>query len=412
MPHPFASSLAVLAVLLLSCAAAHAQPFETPPTFKAQSLLPKDLLSGPDFRVDPEVRNDGYLNIYVIHSPYGDFKAASTALARTRIAEIRAMSKMDQVAGSNAFASSLADKGKQTLQGAVDLVTDPLQTLGGALSGVGKLFVRAQENLAESSPSKWEDSRAAGLVGFSKTKRDYALRFGVDPYSTNPVLQQKLDALSEAGYAGSLTGTALQALIPGGVGIAVSGVSTTALMQGVDLTVPPGDLRRQNREALIQAGVPKDLARLFVNNPEFTPTQQTVLTRALTSMAGTADKAEFVEFVAETSDQDVCLFRQRMAEMYAGYAREAGALARFVPVGRFVGALRPDGRLVLAFPLDYLAYTAAAASNLDALDRAARALPASGVELWLTGKASPGTKQRLKRMGWTLREDAAGRLGM
>jgi len=404
------SVFALCVVVSHTALSAFAQEHEFPSTFQAPSLLPKGILSGPDYRIDNTVTNDGYLNTYTIHSRYGDFKAESTALLYTRIAEIAAIGKMDQVAGANAFGGSLADKGKQTVQGAVNIVTDPLNTVGGALSGVGKMFARAHENLVESTPSKYEDSRIQNVIGYSQTKRDYAKQFGVDPYSTNPVLQEKLNRLSEAGYAGSITGSALQALIPGGVGIAVSGVSGTSLLGSIDMSVPPAELRKNNREALKKAGVQDALARLFINNEQFTPTQQTIIVSALASMAGTRDRDEFVEFAAGTQDQDVALFRQRMGQMYAGYDKSVGKLTRFVQLGRFVGAMRENGGLVLAFPLDYLVCTQANSAILDALGASARSLPAKGVELWLTGKASPMTKKVVKRLGWTLHEQGAQKL--
>ncbi|WP_243358499.1 hypothetical protein [Fundidesulfovibrio terrae] len=336
--------------------------------------------------------------------------AVSTALLYTRIAEIQAMEKMAELAGTSAFGSSLADKGKQTVQGAVNLVTAPVDTIGGALSGVGKMFARAHENLVESTPSKYEDSRVQNVVGFSQTKRDYAKQFGVDPYSTNPILQEKLNALAKAGYAGSITGSALQALIPGGVGIAVSGVSGTAMLGDIDLSVPPAELRKNNREALIRAGVAESVARIFINNEQFTPTQQTVIVRSLASMPDTAGKQEFVEFAAGTADQDLALFRQRMSQLYAGIDAKAGKLKRFVRLGRFVGAERENGGLVLAFPLDYLACTGTTSAIIEDIDSQARALPASGVEVWLTGKASPMTHKLFKRLKWKVREECAKQL--
>lgn len=406
---PRAAALLVLAVLGLACAA-QAQKFETPPTFTASSLLPRQVLSGPSYRIDDTVTNDGYLNSYMIRSRFGDLPVTSTALLYIRLSEFEAMDKMDQVAAGSAFGSSLADKGKQTVQGAVNLVTDPLNTVSGALSGVGKLFARAQESLVESTPSKYEDNRFQNIIGYSQTKRDYAKQFGVDPYSTNPLLQAKLNQLAEAGYAGSITGTALQALIPGGVGVAVSSVSTSALLESVDLTVPPTDLRRANREALLDAGVSESLARLFIDNDQFTPSQQTFITKAVTSMANTEDKNAFFEFAAGTQDQDVAFFRQRMAQMYASYDRNVARLERFVRLGRFVAAQRQSGELVLCFPLDYLVCTRTNDSIMRALGDTAAGMSARGVELWLTGKASPMTRQLAKSLGWKLHEDGAVRL--
>jgi len=165
-----------------------------------------------------------------------------------------------------------------------------------------------------------------------------------------------------------------------------------------------------NRDALKKAGVQDALARLFINNEQFSPTQQTIIVRALTSMNGTRDRDEFVEFATGTQDQDVALFRQRMSQMYAGYDKNVGKLTRFVPLGRFVGAIRENGGLVLAFPLDYLVCTKANSDILEALNTSARSLPAKGVEFWLTGKASPGAKKLIKRLGWTIHEEGATKL--
>lgn len=404
------SMSALFALIMFAAHPAISQEFESPPTFEASAVLPKSLLSGKDWRVDNIVTNDGYLNTYVLHSRFGDFTVVSTALLHTRIAEVKAMAAMEQVSSSSQFGGSLADKGVQTVQGAANLVVHPIDSVSGALSGVGKMFARAQESLVESNPSKYEDNRFKKLVGFSQTKRDYAKQFGVDPYSTNPVLQQRLDDISKAGYAGSITGSALQALIPGGVGIAVSAVSGSAVLGEIDVAVAPEDLRRQNRQSLKDMGVPSSVAELFIDNEDFTPTQQTWIVKALEAMPNVKNKSAFVSFLVHTNNQDLALFRQRMSQMYAGYDKGVARLDGFMPLGRFVGAMRQDGTLVLAFPLDYLAWTPAIATVARALADASRELSAKGVEFWTTGKVSPETKRQMKRMGWKLTENCSQKL--
>lgn len=404
------SMSAMLSLLMFAANPACAQAFESPPTFEAASLLPKAMLAGKDYRVDSVVTNDGYLNTYVLHSRFGDFTVVSTALLDTRIAEVKAMAAMEQVSSSGQFGGSLADKGVQTVQGAANLVVHPIDSVSGALSGVGKMFVRAQESLVESNPSKYEDGRFKKLIGFSQTKREYAKQFGVDPYSTNPVLQQHLNDISKAGYAGSITGSALQALIPGGVGIAVGAVSGSAVLGEIDVSVTPEDMRRQNRQSLKDMGVSPSVVELFIDNEEFTPTQQTRIVKALEAMPNVRNKTAFVSFLVHTNNQDLALFRQRMSQMYAGYDKGVARLDGFMPLGRFVGAMKQDGTLVLAFPLDYLAWTPTTQTVARALSDASRELPAKGVEFWMSGKASPETKKQMKRMGWKLTENCSQKL--
>ncbi len=408
--HPTRLVLAVFLALALSQAPAAAAPaYESPPQLRASDVLPKAMLSGPDFRVDPLVTSDGYLNTYILHSRFGDFTVVSTALLRTRISEVAALAVMEQVSNSGQFGTALAGKGIQTVKGAANLVIHPVDTITGTLSGVGKFFMRAQESMT-SEKSRYEDSAGQQLIGFSQIKRDYAKQFRVDPYSTNQVLQDKLDALASAGLAGSITGSALQALIPGGVGIAVGSISGSAVLGEVDVSVAPQDLRRQNRESLRGMGVPDSLTRLFIDNTVFTPVQQTGIVQALASMDGVKGRDAFIGFAADTDSQDLALFRQRMSQMYAGYALKVGSLDRFVTLGRFVGAATPGGKLILAFPLDYLSWTETTAKIVAGLRDAAAANNLAGAEVWFTGKASPLCRKEFKRLGFTVHENAADKL--
>jgi len=404
------SVLAACIFITLCAPSVFAQEFETPPTLQASSLLPKAVLAGTDYHVDNTVTNDGYLNTYLLRSRFGNFTVVSTALLRTRIAEVKAIAAMEKVSSANQFGGALADKGAQTVQGAANLVTRPAETLGSGLSGVGKMFVRARESMVESTPSKYEDDRLKKISGFSQTKRDYAKQFGVDPYSTNAVLQDRLNSIASAGFAGRITGSALQAMIPGGVGIAVSAVSGSAMLGEIDASLPPEDMRRQNRKMLSDMGVSSSMTRLFIDNDIFTPLQQAVIVKALDAMPNVREKETFVSFLVRTDNQDLALFRQRMSQMYAGYGKTVAPLSSFTALGRFVCAMKSDGALVLAFPLDYLVWTSTNATIVRAMNEASKSLSATGVELWVTGKASPMTIKEIKRLGWKLHENCSQQL--
>ena len=43
------------------------------------------------------------------------------------------------------------------------------------------------------------------LIGYSDEKRKVAISLDVDPYSTNTVLQQELDGIAWASFAGGMT---------------------------------------------------------------------------------------------------------------------------------------------------------------------------------------------------------------
>src|SRR4029077_11329491 len=185
---------AALALTIYLAGAAHG--YETAATLQASKILPAELRSGADYRVDEKVSNDGYLNTYHINSKFGTFTAVSTAMLRKRIGEVNALVVMEKVKGTTEFTSALKKAGSDALGSAKNLVTHPVDTLSGAASGLGVAFRRASDSLTGPKRSDSEDSRVKDLIGFARTKRDYAYQFGVDVYSDNKVLQDRLDEIT------------------------------------------------------------------------------------------------------------------------------------------------------------------------------------------------------------------------
>src|SRR5215218_9771843 len=90
-----ASALIMAGLLSATTPAVAQQGYEPSPVLSASKILPPELLSGPNHRVQERVTNDGYLNTYQIDSKFGTFTAVSTAVLRKRIGEINAMVVME-----------------------------------------------------------------------------------------------------------------------------------------------------------------------------------------------------------------------------------------------------------------------------------------------------------------------------
>jgi hypothetical protein len=374
---------------------------ETPPTLSAAALLPAAVLSGPHHTVDEVVHNDGYLNIYTLHSQKGDLRVESTALLMIRIHELNAAAAMDQTNKGKEFGKSVAASGVGTVKGAVNLLVHPVDTLSGAASGVGKAFGRAAASLSEQRPRD-DDGAGAELLGYNRAKREYAKAFGVDPYSRNPILQDSLKRLAGAGFAGGLTGTVAKAAIPGGVGVAVTAVGGTKLLNDIDVSTPPEDLLQRNRERLQAMGVPKDVIELFIENRHFSPTGQSRLVAALDRIPNVMERPVFMRFCVLTDDEDLAFFRERMAELYANINATTDRLERFVAVGKLVAARTAKGGFICAYPLDYLAWTPTMARLAQSLGQAATAAKATTKKLIVSGEVSPLAAAKLRAAGWTV----------
>jgi hypothetical protein len=379
--------------------------YERPPVFRASQILPPALVTGPSHRLDEMVHNDGVMNLYRINSRFGLFEAQSTAEMKIRVHEVYAIGAMKEVQSSEAFAESLKNAGAGVVEGVGHAVTDPVGTVSDAVSGVGKLFERAGAKLGGDSRSESEDSGMSDLIGLSKKKREYAAKFEVDVYSSNAVLQENLDRLAQAGFFGGLGVTVPVTAVAGPVLMATQ---TAGRMKGVFRDMSATDLRLMNEKKLAAMGVSAEVAELFISNRFFSPRHQTLLVAALDEMRGTVGRGHLVRFAVQTEEEDMALFRQRQAQMYAGYHRSVQPLGQFVPLGKLVAAKTQGGALVFNVPLDHLAWTKDMASFMRWVNReVSESAGAAEKHVWVTGTVSPLARKNLESKGWNVHEGAA-----
>ena len=401
------------ALLIISLPVMSELTYEGPVTFKASQLLSPELLAGPHHKVDEVVRNDGYLNIYTIHSEYGDVEATSTAKLRKYVHEINAVARMKEIQDSDEFKQGMADKAGAVVEGAQALVSDPVGSVSNTISGVGKLFSRAGENLTGGSRSEAEGSRMASLLGYEKAKRDIGYQFGVDVYSHNKILQDELNDLSGASGTGTLVMSALLMAVPGGAGVAVSVTGGSELMENVMHDQAPADLRKMNREKLAAMGVSQHVADIFIANAIFTPREQTVLVAALDNMNNTANRSDFIKFATLTNDPDVAYFRQRQAQMYEAYNRIVEPVESFITIGDISTARTNSGKIVFNVPLDYMTWTKGLAAVASIITQNVSQMDGiTGREILVTGNMSPLTKESIENLGWTVHQEVGGKLEM
>lgn len=414
------ASLSILALALIAVgfvilpgvpAIAAQGGYEPATTLSASQILPPDLLAGTNHRVEGKVVNDGYVNTYRIGSKFGVFTAVSTAMLRKRIGEINALVLMEKIEKTKEYGAAIKKAGLGTLTGMKNMVTNPVGTVSVAVSGLGAAFRRAGNSLSGPKRSQTEDSQVKDLIGFTKTKREYAFQFGVDVYSDNQKLQDRLNEISWAGFAGGLTWSAAMSAVPGGAGVAFTVSGTSKQLNDLLRDTPPVELRRINGEKLKAMEVHPEIADAFLNNTVFSPRQQTLLVNALDEMKGVANRAAFVRLALATSTGDMAFFRQRQAEMYAGYHRAVIPIESFIAFGEFAAARTSKGALALNIPLDHLVWTEPMAALATGINKLVDDLP--GVrekQLWVTGTLSPRARKELESRGWQLQENSDGRL--
>ncbi|HEA69993.1 MAG TPA: hypothetical protein ENI07_24760 [Desulfobacterales bacterium] len=395
-------------VLIPFTSKAAEKKFEAPPKLRASDILPEKLLKSPNYQIDEQVINDGFLNHYHVTSPFGDFDVISNAGMHKLAREIDTITEMAKVKTSDVFIKAVGESASKTLSGIKTLFTDPEKSIKGAATGISSLFSRAKESVLKSDPGETEDSKAKQAIGFSKAKREIAFKYGVDVYSTNKVLQEYLDSLAWADYLGGLSLAAVTAPIGGAAGLVVTSSGAVRLLNEVIATTPPAELKLQNRNKLLDMSIDGDLIHLFINNPHFSPRQQTYLVAALEKMTKAKNREFPLQVALQAENHNVATTVTLITAMFAAYSVKITPIERFYPVARFMYGLDENGKTVLQIPADYITWNQRLANGIGSIQKRGK----KGSDLWLLGTVSERARIELKQAGWEINTRVATKLGV
>ena len=132
---------------------------------------------------------------------------------------------------------------------------------------------------------------------------------------------------------------------PEGAGVAMTVIGTNKLLNQVFQNTPPVELRIMNLQKLNAMGVNPHFADMFLNNTMFSPREQTLFVHALGEMNGVSDRGAMVRLSLSSQNPTIALFRQRQAQMYAGYNKSVAPLQSFISLGGLLPrAAPPTGR--------------------------------------------------------------------
>ena len=418
---------AVLALLASGRAAAREGGlYEDPPVLRASDLAPRRLLHGPRHTVDEAVPTDGFMARFTVRSDLGVFEAEGREMLAIRVAEVYAIARLDEVSRTKVFATAFKESAKGKYDAVRKVVDDPVDTARRVPAGVGRFFKKAfktakkgvdavgdeiEERRAEreegepteedrtatetASAAAGTTGRAAKSVfGYNRTRRHWAKRLGVDPYTTNPVLAKQLDDVAWAAFAGGLSlGIALPP-IPAQVGTAM-----TASHLAWDL--PEEDIEARNDARLTGMGIGPDARKAFFESRHFVPGLEIAFVDALEDAGPARGREAFVALAATAESEGQARFFVNAAEILSRARRIAGELEEIELLDELVHAHTRGGVLIVPVPADHVCW-----SRLVEERSARLAERASGRrELWVLGRLTARARRELEPRGWTVRED-------
>lgn len=415
---------------------------DCPGGLRAVDIVPPALLTGPHHRLDPCVTVDGHLVVATLRSDFGDLAVAGLGLLETRVAELDALAVLEQTSELGLAGQAVAASAGEAARAVAQVVRRPVETLQGLPEGVAR-FVRtriddagrraralgdeASDRLTGADeaydrvavrpgakpppapePTPWWQrggALARDLIGYDRARRTWARRLGVDPYTTNPLLDARLDRLAWA----ALGGEQAVGLATGQLGTAAANtLRYSARINRIVWDLPASEVAERNAQRLEALGCGGIEARRFLRNRRFDPTRQTQLVDALIELGPAEGCLGLLELAAAIEAEPEVRFLADALLLLAAHGERGGAL-------RLVGntpvlALRAAGadaaaiptgrdRLLLPLPVDVLTWTPETAAFFDVPD-----FRVVDKTILLHGRATLEALRGLTRRGWQIEE--------
>ncbi len=388
--------VAPLGVMAMSSAVA---ALEVPKPEPAKKYLGKSA-TGSNYTVGTTVRSDGVMRIFDVNTSFGKFTISGVEFTKLRLHELDAVAALEKMSQSEAFGNAFGRAALGPIKFGADLVTNPVDTIGRSLHGISNMFDRVGAGLANNNADR--DQLMDSLLGVSDTQRQLAIELDVDPYTDFPPLAQRLKEMAGAMAGGSLPVRAGLALVPGGVGIAVSSVATVESAKDTLRDKTAAQVIAEVRTILQSLDVSPETTNRLLENRNYTPADLLIMALALKQL-NAQNTAIFVEHAAGAGSRNAAFYQRRRTQILAARSAELGGLASFLKVGGQPINVARNGNIVAAFMFDDVAWTELQQRTfVAATAEIRRARPAAHPVLATTGAVTPMAAAAIRKLGWKI----------
>ena len=400
--------LLTLALVLFTCSPAGA--FETPAMFRASEILPQPLLAGPYHRVREYAEADGYLIHFTVDSDFGTYACVGVSELRRHVEEIEAIAELVKVSKSDLFAEGLRKSVESPIAAVKNIASDPRGAIkqvphsvghffGKVGSGLGNAARKAGEKKSGESPDPEKVGRGLGnaiksVAGFEKAKLECAKQLGIDPYSDNARLQEEVEKVAWAFFAGGL---------PLKIGVSVAGGATSKILNATEFVGLPDDLYQLNsseldfrdRSTLKSMGASPEKTDALFANPAMIRSVRHQLVDALAAMPSPGRLEVLEQIIACDTVWRARFFNDTLQLLHS---RHRAAPYKSLGVqGRLAVGVAADGTIEIPAPVDYVVWTEEVAAFATRED-----IAGYHRRLILQGNLSAETQAQLATAGWEI----------
>jgi len=383
--------------------------FEELPELQASEILKPEFLQGPHFAVRDPVPTSAGMNQFTIDSDFGVFEADGNEMLLQRLKEIDAIARLQDVSRTDEFKKSLVAAAQSPLNSAKNIARDPAQAIANVPKGLMKFLGRAKNTVENVGKGGNDDmgngKRLQDAIGYSDKKRKIALEMGVDPYTTNTVLQKQLDDVAMASWAGGFSFTVATLPISGAAKAALTVTNVNSTVTDLLSEKTPSELEQINRSTFRAMGASSSDIDQILHGGAFTPTQATAFAVHLKALKGVANRGAFVKAAAQRSTTEAdalfCVYTAALMDQI----NQKTPIAKIVMLGDFPICVAKDGTIIVALQWDYAAWTSGAASFTNDVQKLAGKSGQSAHDFVdLSGEVSQRLREELEKRGMTVQD--------
>ncbi len=392
---------------------------EPAPVFQASKILPPEMLQSDLHRVRESCPTDGFMIHFTVDSDFGQIDCLGVSELEERLNELRAIKVLVETSKTDLFAEGL----KKSVEAPIDAVKNIADDPGGAVkkapATVGHFFKKVGSSIshgAEKVQDKWENRdpdqetdemltetgkglgrSAKSIAGFDKAKLDCARKLSVDPYTDNQLLQDEIEKVTWAFFAGGLPLRLGTAAVSGGASMALTATKTVGLPDDIyDIT--PGELLLRDREAMTAMGANNQLIEQVFLNTNFSVAKRHGLVEALAALPAGPAQIKMLKVAAScTSREQAGFFYQSVVRLAKRHLTKP--FVSLTSVGRLPAGKEADGSVEIQAPADYISMT----PRLLEFLQLANATPQS-YRAVITGRLSPAAKVGFEAFSWQVIE--------
>ena len=383
--------------------------FEELPELQASEILKPEFLQGPHFAVRDPVPTSAGMNQFTIDSDFGVFEADGNEMLLQRLKEIDAIARLQDVSRTDEFKKSLVAAAQSPLNSAKNIARDPAQAIANVPKGLMKFLGRAKNTVENVGKGGNDDmgngKRLQDAIGYSDKKRKIALEMGVDPYTTNTVLQKQLDDVAMASWAGGFGFSVATLPISGAAKAILTVTNVNSTVTDLLREKTPSELEEINRSTFRAMGASASDIDRILDGGAFTPTQATAFAVHLKALKGVANRGAFVKAAAQRSTTEAdalfCVYTAALMDQI----NQKTPIAKIVMLGDFPICVAKDGTIIVALQWDYAAWTSGAARfTADVQKLAGKSGQSAHVSVDLSGQVSPLLREELQNLGMTVQD--------